>query len=225
LILNLIIKVWFALEAGRPLAEDRKQGALEMLLSTPLTVKDILRGQLLALLRQFQGPVAVVLLVFLLFMILGASDTISLQEAADRSLWVLVWAAALVMLLADLAALHWLGMWQGLTAKNATRAAAANLGCILLLPWAVVTLGMLAAALVWPNADDRQVMSFFLASWFVLSLGADLGFGVWARHRLLTGFRIAATQRYESRPGFWKQLLGGGEQGRRASPPGEMLHG
>ncbi len=75
LILNLVIKVWFALEAGRSLAEDRKQGALELLLSTPLTVKDILRGQLLALRRQFQWPVVLVLLVFLLFMLLGAADT------------------------------------------------------------------------------------------------------------------------------------------------------
>jgi ABC-type Na+ efflux pump permease subunit len=224
-ILNMVIKLWFALEAGRSLAEDRKQGALELLLSTPLTVKDILRGQLLALRRQFQGPVAVVLLVFLLFMILGASDALSLQEAADRSLWVLVWAAAMVMLLADLAALHWLGMWQGLTAKNMTRAAVTNLGCILVLPWAVGTLGMLAASLVWPNAEDRLVQLFFLTLWFVLSLAADLGFGAWARYRLLTGFRIAATQRYESRPGFWKQWLGGGEQGRATSPPGKTPHG
>ena len=74
LLLNLLIKVWFALEAGRQLAEDRKQGALELLLSTPLTVQDILRGQLLALKRQFQGPVLAVLLVFGLFLIAGASD-------------------------------------------------------------------------------------------------------------------------------------------------------
>jgi ABC-type Na+ efflux pump permease subunit len=214
----LLIKVWFALEAGRPLAEDRRQGALELLLSTPLTVKDILRGQLLALRRQFEGPVAVVLLVFLLFMLLGASDALSQQEPADRSLWILVWAAGIVMLLADLAGLYWLGMWQGLTAKNPTRAAATNVACILLLPWAVATLGILAASLVWPNAEDTLVMRFLLALWFALGLAADLAFGAWSRHRLLTEFRLAATRRYEPLPGFWKRLLGGGEPGSAAPP-------
>jgi ABC-type transport system involved in multi-copper enzyme maturation permease subunit len=224
LLLNLLIKVWFALEAGRPLAEDRRQGALELLLSTPLTVKDILRGQLLALRRQFEGPVAVVLLVFLLFMLLGASDALSQQEPADRSFWILVWAAGMVMLLADLAGLYWLGMWQGLTAKNPTRAAATNLGCILLLPWAVATLGMLAASLVWSNAEDTLVIRFFLALWFGLGLAADLAFGAWSRHRLLTEFRLAATRRYEPLPGFWKRLLGGGEPGSATSPQGETPH-
>ncbi len=210
LLLNLLIKVWFALEAGRPLAEDRRQGALELLLSTPLTVKDILHGQLLALRRQFEGPMVVVLLVFLLFMLLGASDAVSQQEPADRSLWILVWAAGMVMLLADLAGLYWLGMWQGLTAKNPTRAAANNVGCILLLPWAVATLGMLAASLVYPNPEDTLVMRFFLALWFASGLAVDLSFGAWSRHRLLAEFRLAATRRYEPLPGFWKRLLGGG---------------
>jgi hypothetical protein len=208
LLLNLLIKFWFALEAGRCLAEDRRQGALELLLSTPLTVKDLLHGQLLALRRQFEGPVAVVLVVFLLFMLMGASDSLSQQEPADRSLWVLVWAAGMVMLWADLAALYWFGLWQGLTAKNPTRAAATSVGCILLLPWAVATLGMLAASLLAPNAEDTLVIRFFLGMWFAVGLATDIAFGAWARHRLLTDFRVAATRRYEPLPGFWKRLLG-----------------
>ena len=123
------------------------------------------------------------------------TDSMLLENPEDRALWVLLWAAGMVMLVADLTALHWLGMWEGLTAKNPTRAALDNAGCILLLPWAGVMLGMLAASLLWPNADERPVLKFFLALWFVLSLAADLGFGAWARHRLLTAFRIAATQR------------------------------
>lgn len=220
-LLNLLIKIWFGLEAGRPLAEDRRQGAHELLLSTPLTVKDILRGHLLALRRQFEGPVVVVLLVFLLFMLLGASDALSQQEPADRSLWVLVWAAGMVMLIADLAGLYWLGMWQGLTAKNPTRAASNTLGYILLLPWAMVTLGMLAASLVFPNAEDTLVIRFLLGLWFALGLATDLAFGAWSRHKLLTEFRLAATRRYEPLLGFWKRLLGRGESA--GSAPAQVL--
>ena len=208
LLLNLVIKVWFALEAGKQLAEDLKQGTLELLLSTPLTVNEILRGQRLALRRQFQWPALAVLLVFGLFMIAGAFDPASPQEPEGQALWGLFWAAGMMMLVPDLAALYWVGMWKGLTAKNPTRAAATNLGCILLLPWLTLALGALAAPLLWPNAEGPLVPLCFLGLWFGLGLAADLGFGAWARHKLLTEFRLAATRRYEPRPGFWKRLLG-----------------
>ena len=207
LLLNLLIKVWFALEAGRPLAEDRKQGALELLLSTPLTVKEILHGQLLALRRQFLGPVTVVLLVFLLFMMTVRSDTMLLENPEDRALWILFWAAGMVMLVADLAALFWVGMWNGLTARNPTRAAASNLGSILVLPWLVVALGALAVSLLRPRAGNLSPQMLFFAGWVTIGLAADLGFGAWARYKLLTKFRITATQRYEARLGFWKRLF------------------
>ena len=51
LILNTILKGWFAGEACAQLAEDRRIGALELLLSTPLDVRSILHGQFLALCR------------------------------------------------------------------------------------------------------------------------------------------------------------------------------
>ena len=206
------------LEAGRQLAEDRRQGALELLLSTPLTVKDILRGQWLALRRQFLGPVAVVLLVFLLFMMAASSDAMSQQNPEDRSLWILFWAALMVMLVADLAGLYWLGMWKGLTAKNPTRAAATTLGRILVLPGVAWGFWMLAASLVWPNTAGTLVLECILGSWFGLGLAADLGFGAWARHKLLTDFRRAASRRYEPPPGFWKRLRGRGAPGNPAPP-------
>jgi ABC-type transport system involved in multi-copper enzyme maturation permease subunit len=220
LLLNVIIKVWFALEAGRSLAEDRRQGALELLLSTPLTENDILRGQMLALKRQFRGPVVVVLLVFFLFAMAASSATLSRQEPQDQILWVLFWAAAMVMLVADLLALYWVGMWAGLTARNPTRAVAANLGRILVLPWLALGFGVLVASVAWPNADDTQVLKLFLGLWFGLGLAADLGFGAWARHRLLTDFRLAATRRYEPLPGFWKRLLGAAGPGSTTSQRG-----
>jgi len=213
LLLNVIIKVWFALEAGRSLAEDRRQGALELLLSTPLKDHDILRGQMLALKRQFGGPVMVVLLVFFLFAMAVSSNALSSQEPQDRILWIIFWAAAMVVLVSDLVALYWVGMWAGLTAKNPTRAAASNVGRILVLPWVALGFGVLVASVAWPNVDDTQVLKLFLGMWFGLGLVADLGFGAWARHRLLADFRLAATRRYETLPGFWKRVLGAGRPG------------
>src|SRR6185503_12747022 len=61
--LHCIIKIWLALEACRRFVEDRRSGALELILSTPVTPDDILHGQWRALLRQFGVPILVVLLI------------------------------------------------------------------------------------------------------------------------------------------------------------------
>jgi hypothetical protein len=224
LLLNLVIKVWFALEAGKQLAEDRKQGALELLLSTPLTVQDILRGQRLALERHFREPVMAVLLVFFLFLTASSSDAMSQQAPEDRALWMLFWAALMVLLVADLAGLYWVGMWEALAAKNPTRATTANVGRILVLPWVVLGLVGLVASLVWPNLQDEPVLKLLLGLWFGLGLAADFIFGVWARRKLLTEFRQAATQRYEFHPGFWKRVVGRGEPTSAAPPLGQGPH-
>src|SRR5436190_3001592 len=44
--LNSIFKLWISIEAGQRLAEEQKMGTLELLLSTPLTEQDVVRGQL-----------------------------------------------------------------------------------------------------------------------------------------------------------------------------------
>src|SRR6059036_3107293 len=57
-ILHLVLKFWLAGEACRRFCLDRQSDALELLLSTPLGVREILRGQLMSLARQFGPPVA-----------------------------------------------------------------------------------------------------------------------------------------------------------------------
>ena len=161
IILNCLIKGWFASEAGRQLAEERQQGALELLLSTPLTVRDILRGQLLALKRQFLGPVLAVLALFLVFMFATLADT---TAPDDRVSCISTYLAAMLMLVVDLAGLYWIGMWQGLTSKNPNRATSAVVARILVLPWVVYALVLLVVALTWSNrAQEPALEQFSLA--------------------------------------------------------------
>ncbi|EEF58070.1 ABC transporter permease [Pedosphaera parvula] len=68
IMLNAKLKLWVAAEAGRKLGQDRKLGALELVLSTRMTVKDILRGQFLALGRQFFWPLTLVIGMQVIFM-------------------------------------------------------------------------------------------------------------------------------------------------------------
>ena len=51
LLLHTALKVWLASEAGRQFFDDRKNNALELTLSTPLPVREILEGEF----RRFSG--------------------------------------------------------------------------------------------------------------------------------------------------------------------------
>jgi len=212
-VLNLLIKGWFAAEVGRQLAEDRKHGSLELLLSTPLTVQDILRGQFLALARQFLGPLVVVLMVGCAFMAATLSQT---NFESDRTAWAWFWAMGMVMLVVDLAALFWVGLWRGLVARNPNRAATGTIARIFVLPSVGYALVMLITALTSMRVGSDPSWPSFLGWWFGLGLATDLWFGAHSRHKLLSEFRVAAAQRYIQRSGFWKQVAD------HEAPPQEM---
>jgi len=202
---NVVLRYWFAGEAARTLAENRKAGALELLLSTPLKVQEILRGQWLALRRQFLGPLVAILLVEFLFMLATVREAVGDEE---RLFWYCLWITGMSMLVADMIALYWLGMWQGLTAKNPIRAAGGALARVLVLPW--VGYGLMLLVMVLREFGQKSYQSspswkFFLGLWFVLGIGVDLAFGLWAWRKLLTEFRLAAQQQYESKTQFWKR--------------------
>ena len=203
-VLNLLLKGWFASEAGRKIAEDRHSGALELLLSTPITVREILHGQWLALRRQFLGPIVFVLLLWIVFMVAGPADYMSRSE---RGAWVAFWLAASVMLVLDLWALYWVGLWQGLTARSPQQAASATSARILILPWVIFLLAVLFVGLSGANGVDWQ---FFLAAWFLAGLFIDFVLASIARGKLLSEFRLVAEKRFVEKPGFWKSLFGTG---------------
>ena len=204
--LNGLIKCWFAAEAGRQLAEDRRQGALELLLSTSLTPQDIVRGQRLALERQFLGPILVTLSALFLFLLATLSEP---MDEGDHLFWTWLYLALMIMLVADVAALHWLGLWRSLTAANPLRTLPGTVLRILVLPW----LGLALAAVFftfWSAVEHRDFSSLTaIHLWLVFGLAADVGFGLWARQRLLSEFRRAAAERCYSSGGFWKSVWPG----------------
>jgi ABC-type transport system involved in multi-copper enzyme maturation permease subunit len=213
LVLNILIKLWFASESGRQFVEERKQGSLELVLSTSLTVPEILRGQRLALQRQFLGPLIFILGVWVLLMF-ATTDSLR-TEVPDVGFWILLWLGGMVVLLADLAALYWVGMWQALVAKRPNHAASATVMRILVLPW----LAFIAVCILMPFARDfpfDNPGSFLFGVWFVFSLAVDIGFGVRARNKLLSQFRLVAAQRYNPRASILKRLFVKGEVIARA---------
>ena len=204
LLLNTTLKFWVVIEAGQRLAEDQKSGALELLLSSPLRVKDILRGQLLALRRQFLWPLVVVVAIELGFMC-----QVHRRSADPRVLPV--WTSAMVLLVADLLALSWVAMACALTAKNQNQATLRTIWRILILPWVVagtvVVIGHVSSELLFGTVWVPD-WNYYLKLWFGLGLSADLGFGLWAWWVLRTRFRQLALQRFDPQPGRLRRWLG-----------------
>src|SRR5262249_26266474 len=116
-----------------------------------------------------------------------------------------------VTLVSDLAALYWVGLWLGLTAKNPNRAASASVARVLILPGIAWSLLLLILALNSMRGGYQAGFNVYLSLWFVLGSVTACALGVWARNKLLTGFRGAATQRFLPQPGFFKRLFTGNE--------------
>jgi ABC-type Na+ efflux pump permease subunit len=208
--LALVYKGMIGSEAGRRLLEDRKIGSLELLLATPLSVRDILHGQQLSLYRQFAAPVAVMLVADLVMLGAGLQD--AEMRLSGRNYWLLTGIGGLIMFIADIIALYWMGMWLGLSSKNPKQAFGGAIAPILTLPWIATALTMTVISFL-PRELGRSLYtdSLPLWLWFGYSLAADLLFSLHARQQLLARFRELAAQRYQPRPSLWQRLSGRGE--------------
>jgi ABC-type Na+ efflux pump permease subunit len=196
LLLNSTLKLWVVVEAGQQLAQEKQSGSLELLLSTPLSVRQILRGQWRALRRQFLAPVIVVLFAELLFLWLGY------QRSPNRGMR-LVWLAGMVMLVSDIVALSWVAMAQALAARSHRRATLETVGRILILPWAMLSMIVAArgaSSVLMPGPAWEPESRFCVGLWFGLGLGADLLFGFLAWRQLHYRFRALAGQSIVSAP-------------------------
>jgi hypothetical protein len=190
-LLNVTLKSWIALEAGRRLAEDQKSGALELLLSTPLTVRDILVGQLLALRRQFLKPLCVVIVVELAILFSTQRYVYQTEPALPVAL-----AEGIGMLIADIAALVCVAMASALTARSPNQAIILTIWRILILPWVLFALvAVMLSLLNELTHSSSPGWMFYLRLWFWLGIGVDLFYGLRAWRQLHSGFRELALRR------------------------------
>ena len=193
ILLHTLVKSWLGSEACRRFAADRQSGALELLLSTPLSVQEMVRGQALALRKQFFPPLVVLLLV----------DFLILMAERQDAEWVLACVAGMIMLAADLLALAWVGMWRGLNSQHVNRAAGATLARILVLPWLLFGLAMTLIGLLDHygrlNLGRWWYGKGSILLWLGLGLAVNAFFGLSAWRRLHHEFRAVATERFEQK--------------------------
>lgn len=156
----LILRV--AITAAERFGEDRRSGALELMLSTPMRVRDLLRGHWMALARRLAGPALLVLVVhqFVIYAffttqswfgdepasVLGGLRDVALhlvlpwsqspiRGGGEQYLMLLVMLALIPLCMVNWAALGCLSTWLSLRVRKPLLA---PLGALLLLhitPW------------------------------------------------------------------------------------------
>jgi ABC-type transport system involved in multi-copper enzyme maturation permease subunit len=139
LLLHLALAVWVAMEACHTFSQARDDGTLELLLSTPLTAKEIVEGHYEGLRDMFVRPIAV---LFTVEAMLLAAQVYLVTENDPRVLvpLLLLLGGGLVLLSCalDLVAVARYGLWQGLASRKASTAVTKTVLYVLVIPLACI---------------------------------------------------------------------------------------
>jgi ABC-type transport system involved in multi-copper enzyme maturation permease subunit len=134
---GFLLKLLFALQASKFLSESRRDGTLELLLCTPLTDREIIRGQVSALWRGFGWPVAIFLAV--LFAPLGVQLVLAIWTKNFEPVFGVFGGSFLagitsVRMVVDLLAVCWFGMGLAVSMRKPQFAPAMTIVIVLILP-------------------------------------------------------------------------------------------
>ncbi|HXJ59433.1 MAG TPA: hypothetical protein VNU68_22545 [Verrucomicrobiae bacterium] len=185
------LKLCMAWEASRILEDHHRAGGLELVLVSRMTVVDILNGCVGTLRFMFKRAITLVICldaisaVILVAKSLRGAGPLGRHDVLTGTLFTGL--ILLGMLLMDLWALSWLGMWLGLRHHRPWRAALECALRLFILPWVLPI-----AALVLSGGSSTGVtglpVALFLA-WIGCSFLVAYGLGSGAKKKLHDQFR------------------------------------
>jgi hypothetical protein len=196
LTVHATLKLWLASEVCSRLIEDKRSGALELLLTTPVGAREIARGQSLALRRIFLWPILFLAAaeLFLGWKALGAGWRNPSPE--DRAL---TFAAAAVVLVLDAWALKWIGLWRSMWSKGVERALLSTVAKGLALPCLVFATIYSGVQFFGGLTGRPPSYRSLLTLWFGINLVFALALGLRSRWCFLRHFRECVAGRFEGR--------------------------
>jgi ABC-type transport system involved in cytochrome c biogenesis permease component len=216
-LLNIGLKVRIGGWASYRLAEARENGALELILSTPVRIPELVNGHFLGFRRVFGWPTLAVLALLLAFYFLSLPGferlAVLFNSEPDSQLFrirgLMLLTISLAFLLLDALALTWCGIWFGLKSKNPGQARVFTMVLCLVVP-------LLLYPFLLPIMDQFAVFKpflkqpdFFTVTAFFSGVAgfADLAIIFWARRQILRhGRTIVQNQEEHNDDGLEKSL-------------------
>ncbi|MGZ8939156.1 MAG: ABC transporter permease subunit [Limisphaerales bacterium] len=189
--------------AAEFIARDRFSGALELLLSTTLTERDIARGQWRTFERTLAGPAIFSVLI-------GAgvfvAAMISTENFNHSTTPFLVFFGLAILFPLDLAASVWTGMWTACITRTPTGAPAHSLMRLLLIPQ-VLFVAVMTPASILPWGENLEFLHVF-AGWWVICVLNSFYWLICSRRNFYALLRRTASESYQpqARPARWWRL-------------------
>lgn len=196
------LSIWMAAVAARRTGDARREGALELMLATPLTVREIVTGHWRGLCRVF-GPAVLVVVALEV-----TTDLVSLSFVYENAIqqtgtpgwdpWDYFWNQAIRTIVGPLetlllsAATLWMGLWLGLRLERPAAATALTWFLVFVCP-------VLAQFAVQVSGLGIGALSGFQVLWLAAVLQGLVGLVIYvvlifgARRSLLRRFHAAAT--------------------------------
>jgi hypothetical protein len=224
-----------AIVAAERFGEDRKSGALELILSTPLSIRSVLAGHWKGLRRYFAGPALIVWGVHVMALsrfftippilaegvrnigeVLAYTFAHLCGQAFPDSGWEVLMIALIIsglfpLLLLDWIAIAWLGTWCSLRSRHLIFAPIQTLFLLHVPP--IIVYGFIAGFfanrgfLGGHTFSEGLTLYALVASLFIAN---QVGFIWWSRRQIYKHFRTAATDRYQPPKKLrWWQKVGG----------------
>lgn len=222
-------RVWLCVMACRFWLEARRTGALELILTSPLPVRTLLRGHWRALWLLFAGPVVAIALLHVFYV--EESWRLTPQRGQFGSLLlqshIAAAASSLINFLTDVLAICWLGAWLGLASRRPAFVILKTFAWVVLAPWTVGVLlpnvSSILPTTVVAYLSSKSVFRTFIGGGVVTFsalrtmawVGKNLALILWARTRLRRHFRNAAAQTYGWERGGWFGSVCRGAHGSR----------
>jgi len=191
----LVPTVLLALGASRRILDLRRSGALELLLSTPLSGASLARAEWQVLWHALRWPLAVLgVLSALPIVLVYAPGTWRPANAAAA--FAAMHLVGLAKTLVTPVATLWLGLWFGLKARTAAGAVGRTVIWMVVVPWVATACSSLVHAwlLGMPQAGGPLWAQYAL---HLLISGLGIAYAIawmlWARRQLSTRFRELAS--------------------------------
>jgi hypothetical protein len=189
--INLAFKTFVATQASFAFARDRAENPLDLLLSTPITSRQLMDGFGTALRQTLRSWVLRALVLetgWLAFTLVlhawhGGQNTVH---------YVLGMVAIVGFLVPDLYAVGWAALWRSVIAKGAREADKEAFSEALFFPW-------MPAGVVWlatiPWMEPENAAIVFIITWMLASAANDWWHIRQARHKLETRLFLWAQRR------------------------------